>query len=185
MSHKKHKGDHAGRAERRAQARKEAHLAISGKPRRVYLRNKLYIFLTILCIVGSIALLLGFELLGWWDNFLGSILVFVPGAFACICAYDLALLCSASVAFGEGLVNAGKNAAGDMMVFHASSVLRLEVRDADGNVLPEGAPFYKNVDLAFVMESGRVNLRRLSRLSAKQLSALRAALAAEQHAPSI
>ena len=45
MSQKKHKGDHATRAVRRAQAKKEATLAMPGKPRRVYPRNRLYIFL--------------------------------------------------------------------------------------------------------------------------------------------
>ena len=183
MSQKKHKGDHATRAVRRAQAKKEAPLAMSGKPRRVYLRNKLYIFLTVLCILGSLALLLGFELLGWWDNFLGSILVFLPGAFACICLYDLVLLCSASVAFGEGLVSAGKSTTGEMLVFHAASVVRLELRDAAGNVVSEDTAVYKNVDIAFVMESGRVNLKHVSRITDKHLAALRAALAAERNAP--
>lgn len=185
MSQKKHKGDHAGRAVRRAQTKKEASITMSGKPRRVYLRNKLYIFLTVLTIIATVALMLGFELLGWWDNFLGSILVFLPGIFGCMCLYDLALLCSACVAFGDGMVNAGKSPTGDRMIFHATSVVRLELRDTDGHVLTEDKPVYKNVDLAFVMESGRVNLKRVSRLTEKQLTRLREALAAEQNALSV
>ncbi len=180
MSQKKHKGDHASRAVRRAQERKTQVLVMSGKPHRVYLRNKLYIFLTILTIFATVALIVVFEMLGWWDNFLGSILVFVPGIFACLCAYDLALLLSACVAFGDGMINAGKNASGERMVFHAAAVVRLELRDANGNVIPENKPVYKNTDLAFVMESGRVNLKRVSRISAGQLARLREAIATEK-----
>lgn len=185
MSQKKHKGDHANRAVRRAQAKKEARLTMSGKPKRVYLRNKLYIFLTFLTIIATGALMLGFELLGWWDSFLGSILVFVPGIFGCMCLYDLALLFSNCVAFGDGMVNAGKSATGDRMIFHAASVVRLELRDTNGHALAEDATVYKNVDLAFVMESGRVNLKRVSRITDKHLAALRAALATEKNAPTV
>ncbi len=150
------------------------------KPRRVYLRNYLYIFLTILAIIATIALMVSFELLGWWDNFIGSILVFVPGVFACLCLYDLGLLFSACVTFGGGMVNAGKSASGERMVFHASAVVRLELRDTEGRVLTENTSVYKNIDLAFVMESGRVNLKRVSRLTGEQLARLRGQIAAEK-----
>ncbi len=185
MSKKPHKGNHASREERRAAAKNEMRARASApttihKPRRVYLRNGLYIFLTLLVVLASLGaiLLLGFT--GWWDGFLGSVLVIAIGAIAVTCIVDLGLLISACVAFGEGMVNAGKDASGTRMVFHASAVVRMEVRDTDGHVLPVGQAVYKNVDLAFVMASGRVNCKRLSRLTAEQFSALEAALAAEK-----
>ncbi len=182
MSNKKHKGDHGRRAENRAAAKDAAPLkpAALGKPRRVYLRDPLYICLTILVIVGLLAILIGFEMLGWWDNPIGAVLSVLVGAFGCMCVYDLFLLLTASVAFGEGLVNAGKDAAGKPMIFHAASVTSLEVRDREGNPLPNGQKCYKKVYLAFVMESGRVNQKEVSRVSQKQLARLRAALEGER-----
>ncbi len=181
MSNKKHKGDHGKRAELRAKGGETALKPLApGKMRRIHLRNPLYIFLTALVIVGCLAILIGFELLGLWDNPIGAVLSVLVGIFACLCCYDLFLLFSASVAFGEGLVNAGKNAEGKPMIFHASSVTSLEVRDREGNPLPDGQRVYKKVYLAFVMESGRVNQRELSRLTADQLARLRAALEGER-----
>ncbi len=187
MSKKTHKGNHAGREERRAarlrgeRARASAPTTIQ-KPRRVYLRNGLHIFLTLLVVLAAFGaiFLLGFT--GWWDGFLGSVLVIAIGAIAVACIVDLGLLISSCVAFGEGMVNAGKNAAGERMLFHAASVVRMEVRDTNGHALPAGERVYRNVDLAFVMESGRVNLKRLSRLTEKQIAALEAALMDEKKA---
>ncbi len=183
MSHKKHRGDHAGRAERRATAQSTVAPTASAtgtKPRRVYLRNKVYIALTLLVIVGVLVLLVGFEFLGLWDNILGSILSVLLGAFGCMCVYDIGLLMTACITFGEGMINAGKNAEGHLMVFHASSVVRLELRDTKGTSLPADLAVYKNIDLAFVMASGRVNLRRVSRLTQKQLRTITEALEAER-----
>jgi hypothetical protein len=97
-----------------------------------------------------------------------------------MCLYDVALLLTACVTFGDGMVNAGKDAQGAPMVFHAASVLRLEVRDKTNNPLPSDAPVYKNAELCFVMESGRVNRRPVTRLTQKQYQKVKAALAAEQ-----
>ena len=66
------------------------------------------------------------------------------------------------------------------MLFHASSVTRLEMRDKNDRSLPSDAPVYKNAELCFVMESGRVNRRKVSRLTAKQLAKVKAALEAEK-----
>ncbi len=182
MSQKKHKGNHATRAERRAaeKRQKQNTLTTIDKPRRIYLRNGLHIFLTILVVIASVGglILLGFT--GWWDSFIGSVLAIAVGAFGVMCLVDLGLLFSTCVAFGEGMVSAGKNAEGTRMVFHASAVTHLEVRDTNGNVLPKGQAVYKNVDLTFVMSSGRVNLKRLSRLTDQQLRMLEEALEAER-----
>ena len=67
------------------------------------------------------------------------------------------------------------------MIFHAASVLRTEMRDKEDNVLPEDAPVYKNAQLVFVMESGRVNRRKVSRLTAGQYDRVKKALDAEKN----
>ena len=183
MSNKKHKGDHGKRAEMRAAAKNQPVLynpATADKPRRVYLRNGIYIWATIGVITAVAAVIIGFELLGLWDNIIGSILSVLVGAFGCMCIYDLALLLTACITFGEGMVNAGKDEQGQQMVFHAASVVRLEVRDKNDRSLPYDAPVYKNAELCFVMESGRVNRRKVSRLTAKQLAKVKAALEAEK-----
>lgn len=183
MSQKKHKGNHGDRARRRAAEKNQPVLknpASADKPRRVYLRNPVYVWATLGVVVAVAALLVGFELLGLWDNVLGSVLSVLVGAFGCMCIYDLALLLTACVTFGDGMVNAGKNEEGQPMIFHAASVVRLEMRDKDGHPLDSHLPVYKNADLSFVMDSGRVNRRRVSRLTAKQLARLRTALEAEK-----
>ena len=180
MSSQKHKGDHGQRQARRDAARKEITPAMAGKPRRVFLRNSLYIWGTIGVIAAVIALLIGFELLGLWDNVIGSILSVLVGAFGCMCIYDLALLFTACISFGEGMVNAGKNPQGQPMIFHAASVSRLEMRDAEDKPLPEDAPLYKHAPLVCVLESGRVTRRSVSRLTQKQYGKIKEALAAEK-----
>lgn len=184
MSQKKHKNDHAGRAERRA-AEKKA-LATQSTPaektRRVYLRNSLYITLTLLVILGVLGVLILLWWMRWWDNPIGSIVSVLIGAFGCMCIYDIGLLMTACISFGEGMVNAGKNAEGHLMVFHASSVERLEMRDKDDHPLPDDLPLYRNAELVFVMSSGRVDRRKFSRLTAKQYAKLQEALEAERHA---
>ena len=180
MSTKKHKGEHNLRAERRAAKAASAPIdpaKVKGST-RVYLRNPIYIWATLGVVVVAIALLVLFGMLGWWENLLGSILAIAVGIVGCTCLYDVALLLTACISFGEGMVNAGKDEGGQLMVFHASAVTRLELRDGTGATLPDDAPLYKNVDLTFVMQSGRVNRRRVSRLTAKQYSAVKAALEA-------
>ncbi len=185
MSQKKHKGDHGRRAERRAaRATEPLNPAKAAHPRRVYLRNPLYITLTILVILAVLVLLVLLFRLGFWDRPLGSILSVLLGAFGCMCIYDVGLLMTACVTFGEGMVNAGKDREGQLMVFHAASVLRVEVRDKEGRPLEAPAKGrYKDVELCFVMASGRVNARRCVRLSEAQLERVKAALGAEQAQP--
>ena len=93
---------------------------------------------------------------------------------------EVALLFTACVTFGEGMVNAGKDETGQPMIFHASSVIRLEVRDKTDTPLPDGAPVYKQAQLVFVMESGRVNRRKVTRLTAGQYARVKEALEAER-----
>ena len=183
MSNKKHRGSHGRRAETRAAAHSHT-AAVPGKPCRVYLRNPLHIWATLGALAATVAVLVFFEQLGWWDTVIGSVLSVLIGAFGCMCLYDVALLLTACITFGDGMVNAGKDAQGAPMVFHAASVVRLEVRDktADGGdkPLPHDLPVYKNAELCFIMESGRVNRRPVTRLTQKQYQKVKAALAAEQ-----
>ena len=183
MSNKKHKGNHGSRTERRAAAKKQPVLknpASADKPRRVHLRNWPYIWATLGIVIAVAALIIGFELLGFWDNAIGSVVSVLVGAFGCMCLYDLALLLTACITFGEGMVNAGKDESGQQMIFHASSVIRLEMRDKEDKPLPDNAPVYKNARIVFVMESGRVNRRAVSRLTAGQYARVKAALEAER-----
>ena len=183
MSNKKHKGDHGSRAERHAAKKNQVPLknpASAEHPRRVFLRNWVYIWATLGVIVAVAAVLIGFQLLGWWDNVIGSVLSVLIGAFGVMCLYDVALLMTACLTFGEGMVNAGKDENNQQMIFHAASVVRLEMRDKEDHVLPEDASVYKNAQLVFIMESGRINRRKVSRLTAKQYARVKAALEAEK-----
>lgn len=183
MSNKKHKGDHGSRAERHAAKKNQATLknpASAEKPNRVFLRNWVYIWATAGVVAAAAAVLIGLELLGWWESTLGAILSVLVGAFGCMCIYDLALLLTACITFGDGMVNAGKDENNQQMIFHAASVVRLEMRDKADKPLPEDAPVYKNAQLVFIMESGRVNRRKVSRLTAKQYARVKAALEAEK-----
>ena len=183
MSNKKHKGNHGKRAEQYAAAKNQPSLknpATADKPRRVYLRNWVYIWATLGVVAVVAAVIIVFENLGWWDNVIGAVLVVLVGAFGCMCLYDVALLLTACITFGEGMVNAGKDENSRQMIFHASSVTRLEMRDKEDKVLPNDAPVYKNAQLVFVMESGRVNRRKVSRLTAKQYTKVEDALEAEK-----
>lgn len=183
MSNKKHRGEHGRRAEKRAAEKNQPALknpATADKPRRVYLRNWVYIWATLGVVVAVAAVLIGFELAGLWDNVVGSVLSVLVGAFGCMCIYDLALLLTACITFGEGMVNAGKDENSQQLLFHAASVVRLEMRDKSDKVLPDDLAVYKNAELVFVMESGRINRRKVSRLTAGQYARVKTALEAEK-----
>lgn len=181
MSNKKHKGDHGRREEKRAAVRTHAPevSAPARKPRRVFVRNPLYILATAAIIVGMMVVLVFCEKRGWFDTVIGSVVSVLLTLFTVVCVYDLALLLTACITFGDGQVNLGKNDEGQLMLIHAASVVRVEVQGKDGKPLP-AAPVYKQVELAFLMESGRVNRKKLSRLTAKQLERILVALEAEK-----
>ena len=183
MSNKKHKGDHGKRAEQRAASLRQEPLlnpAKAEKPRRVFLRNPGYIWATLGVVLLCIGVITLIGVLNWWENFIGSVVAILVGAFGCMCVYDLALLFTACITFAEGMVNAGKNEQGQQMIFHATSVTRLEMRDKEDKMLPQDAPLYKDAQIVFVMDSGRVNRRKVSRLTQKQYAAVKEALEAEK-----
>ena len=131
-----------------------------------------------LTIILAVAMV-GLYLLGWDDGMIGSIVSLVMALIFCTLVIDLGLLLTACITLGEGVVNAGKDEQGNLMVFHADKVERIEVRDLACHPLPEDKKSYRRVKLTFIMESGRAHERKVNRLTAKQLARVRAAVAAE------
>lgn len=131
-----------------------------------------------LTIILAVAMV-GLYLLGWDDGMIGSIVSLVMALIFCTLVIDLGLLLTACITLGEGVVNAGKDEQGSLMVFHADKVERIEVRDLACHPLPEDKKSYRRVKLTFIMESGRAHERKVNRLTAKQLARVRAAVAAE------
>ena len=133
--------------------------------------------------LGLVAVLMGAMVaiyyLGWDDNIIGNVASIIMALFFCMLFVDLGFLLSACITVGEGAVNAGKDEQGNLMVFHADKVTRIEVRDLACHVLPEDRKVYKRVKLTFVMESGRVHERKLNRLTSQQLARIREAVEKE------
>ena len=137
------------------------------------------IWLTLgLTIILAVAMV-GLYLLGWDDGMIGSIVSLVMALIFCTLVIDLGLLLTACITLGDGVVNAGKDEQGSLMVFHADKVERIEVRDLACHPLPEDKKSYRRVKLTFIMESGRAHERKVNRLTAKQLARVRTAVAAE------
>ena len=89
--------------------------------------------------------------------------------------FDIAKLVTGCITIADGAVNAGKNPDGEQMLFHLSGLVRIELRRDDGRVVEESKRAYTRVNIAFVMESGRVNLRHMGRVTQKQLDKIRLA----------
>ncbi len=50
------------------------------------------------------------------------------------------MLLTSCITVADGQVNAGKNEAGELMVFHTGNILRVELRDRAGNPVEEKPP---------------------------------------------
>ena len=149
---------------------------ISGKPIRIYLRDWQSLWLTLGIVLALTAAMIGIYMLGWDEGIVGSVATLLIMLFWCVFIFDLGLLLTACITIDDGMVNAGKDKDGNLMVFHADKVLRIEVRDGAGNVLPDDRKKYRRVQLTFVMESGRVNPRPMNVLTQRQLQKIRTAL---------
>ena len=125
------------------------------------------------------AAMLGLYLMDWDDGMIGSIISLVLALIFCTLVIDLGLLLTACITLGDGVINAGKDEQGSLMVFHADKVERIEVRDLACHPLPEDKKTYRRVKLTFIMESGRAHERKVNRLTAKQLTRIREAVADE------
>lgn len=144
------------------------------KPRRIRLFDGRSAFLTVLLIVVCLTSLILMETWGWFDNILGTLLLLAIAFFTCALIFDVGLIFSACVTIADGAVNAGKDKEGKLILFHCSSVERMELRDAKTDaVIPEDKKCYRKVRLTFVMESGRINQRETNYITQHQLNALR------------
>ena len=136
-----------------------------------------WLTLGLVFVLGGVMALIYF--MNWDENLIVSIVALLMALFFCMLVVDLGLLISACVTVGEGAVNAGKDESGQMMLFHADKVVRIEVRDLACHPLPEDKKVYRRVKLTFIMESGRAHERKVNRLTQKQLDRVREAVAAE------
>lgn len=143
---------------------------------RVHLMDGVYVFYTTLILLAVIAAIVVMQLLGWFDGIFGAVLSVIMGGIAVLCVFDLALLLTACVTIADGQVNAGKNESGQLMIFHAENVVAVELRDKEGNTVPEDRRRYSKVAVTFVMASGRINQRPMGHIRQRQLSKLRRAL---------
>lgn len=148
------------------------------KPIRIPLIDWLSFWLTLGLVVVIAAVMVVMYSLGWDDGLIGSIVSLVLAVFFCMLFIDLGLLLTACITIDSGAVNLGKDEQGNLMVFHADKVVRIEVRDNACHVLPDDQRTYRRVKLTFVMESGRTHERKLNHLTAKQLARIREAVAA-------
>lgn len=143
---------------------------------RVHLMDGLYVFYTSLIFLAAIAAIIVMEWQGWFDGIVGSVLSVVMGGIAVLCVFDLAMLLTACVTIADGQVNAGKNEAGQLMLFHVENVVSVELQDKNGNTVRESRKKYSRVAVTFVMSSGRINQRPYGHIRQRQLDNLRRAL---------
>ena len=142
---------------------------------RIHLVDSLNTFLMFLVTVALLAIMLVLQHIGLFDNPVGSVISVALGMLFCVSVFDIAKLVTGCITIADGAVNAGKNSDGEQMLFHLSGLVRIELRRDDGTVVAENKRAYTRVNIAFVMESGRVNLRRMGRVTQKQLDKVRLA----------
>jgi hypothetical protein len=140
---------------------------------RIRLVNGLHVCLTGLIILAVVAVMLVMEWMGWFDTIPGAVLSVLMGGLAVMCFFDMAMLLTNCITVSEGMVNAGKNDQGDLMIFHTGSVERVELRDKTGRVVPEDRKKYRRVSVTFVMSGGRINQRPLDPITQAKLNRLR------------
>ncbi|MCQ2429936.1 MAG: hypothetical protein MJ192_06375 [Clostridia bacterium] len=177
MSRSRQTKTHVDHKAARARAEKEQqkqHRRNAKSVVRIRLISWLYVVLTALIILAGVTVMIVFEKLGWFEGFLGAVLSVLIAGFTVMCIFDEALLLTASVTVADGQVTAGKNEKGELMVFHAENIARIELRDKSGEVIPETKKRYK-ASVTFVMISGRVNQRPVGIVSQSKLDRLREA----------
>ena len=143
---------------------------------RIHLIDWQSFWLTLGLILVLATTMVGLHLLGWDEGLIGGIVSIAVALIFCTLVFDVALLLTTCITIADGMVNAGKDSQGNLLIFHADKVERIEVRDGTGNVLPEGQKKYRRVNLTFVMESGRTNPRPMNVLTQKQLQKIKSAL---------
>ena len=104
---------------------------------RVRLVDGTYVFFTALILLVALAGMVVMQRLGWFETIPGAVLSVVAGGVVALCGFDLAMLLTSCITVADGQVNAGKNEAGELMVFHTGNILRVELRDRAGNPVEE------------------------------------------------
>lgn len=148
----------------------------SNKPIHIRLIDWQSFWLTLGLILVLAVAMVFMHMYGWDEGLIGGIVSIAVALVFCTLIFDVGLLLTACITVDEGMVNAGKDKEGQVMLFHADKVERIEVRDHIGNVLPEGKKRYRKVCLTFVMESGRTNQRAVNLLTDKQLRKIKDAI---------
>ncbi len=147
------------------------------KPIRIHLIDWQSAILTILLVVVCLAGMMAMQAVGWLDSFPGQFLLIVLAFFTCALLFDIGLIFTACITVAEGAVNAGKDKAGKLILFHCESVDGIELRDRKSDeLIPETSKHYRKVNLTFIMHSGRINQREMNYITQKQLEAIRAAI---------
>ena len=142
---------------------------------RIRLADTLNAFLMLLISIALVAFLLVMEWQGWSKGIVGSILSTAIAIIAALCVFDVAVLLTACMTITDGAINAGKNKYGEVMMFHIEEIDSITLTDKNGQRLDENKRAYRNVDLNFVMQSGRVNTRHFERITSKQLAKIKQA----------
>ena len=150
-------------------------LQIKPKIIRIRLADTLNAFLMMLVALGLVALLLIMEWQGWSKGIVGSILSTIVAVVAALCVFDVAILLTACMTILDGAINAGKNKYGEVMMFHIEEIESITLTDKNGQPCNETKRAYRNADLNFVMQSGRVNTRHFERITSKQLAKIKQA----------
>lgn len=174
MSRNQQKKQHTDR--RSGQKKNERFPKNSKNVVRVRLVDGLYVFYTTSILLVAVACMVFMQYKGWLDGIMGGILAIGVGGVAVTMLIDLALLLTACVKVADGVVMAGKNDRGEVMVFHTENILRVELRDKSGNTVEENRRRYAKVAVTFVMASGRLNQRPLGHIRQRQLDSIRHAV---------
>ena len=143
---------------------------------RVRLVDGLYVFYTASILLVAVACMVFMQYKGWLDGVVGGILAVGVGGIVVTMLIDLAMLLTACVKVADGVVMAGKNDRGEVMVFHTENILRVELRDKVGNTVEENRRRYAKVAVTFVMASGRLNQRPFGHIRQSQLENIRHAV---------
>ena len=147
------------------------------KKRRIPLVNGKYLCWTLLILAGELIILCAAYLFGVLNNVIGYIILPFFGFLTVYTAYEAIVLALEAVSISrDGIVVAGKDAQGQTVHFELDTLMSVFPCDQKGNMLPEDQKTYENIGIAFRFKDGTQKIRQTSRLTNKQLVALRDAL---------
>ena len=149
-----------------------------GKVYRVRLIDGLSVLWTSLIVVALGVGIAALQFIGWFDTIIGAVLSVVFGLIFCTMVVDLAMLLTSCVTIADGMINAGKDEQGNVLMFHLANIVDIQLRDKQDQIVTEDRRRYTGVYLTFVMESGRINRRAPRNYTQKQIDRIRAAVKA-------